>query len=285
MIRIDRSPDTPPSDPFTILEDQLYAKMQSLSAFQGLKKENMWKLLFMERRFMDNGKFAMETEEPGYLQAMMKGYLFMLNTLGQPLTPEFYEQMHDQVVDGLKTKEYQNGVPKGYRKYEDGGEAFGLHCPETASEKGLNELYARWKSYCFSDETNDECKFLQAVMKSPPIFTEGTTRYLLQLKPIRPETCKKIIQFYQKTYQIAPKNDENEKLRAIVRICQDKEDTHVFIDGNVRNAGILLINKLLLEQGLSPTALYDVNCLDGLSEDELIERIKEGQAFVRSLMS
>lgn len=84
-------------------------------------------------------------------------------------------------------------------------------------------------------------------------------------------------------YHLAPKTTEDEKLHAIARLCQDLDQLHVFVDGNIRTTGILLLNKLLIENGLSPSVMHDVNQLDCLSEDELVTIIKEGQEFFQRL--
>jgi hypothetical protein len=56
------------------------------------------------------------------------------------------------------------------------------------------------------------------------------------------------------------------------------ERAHLFDDGNARTIGLLVVNKLLLENGLRPAMMEDPNRFDGFSTDELVAEIKQGQA-------
>jgi Fic/DOC family len=76
---------------------------------------------------------------------------------------------------------------------------------------------------------------------------------------------------------------ETEKLSAIARCCQTLEQIHPFEDGNARTFGILLVNRLLLKEGLNPAIIEDPNRFDGYSNAELIEEIRSGQAAFENL--
>lgn len=71
--------------------------------------------------------------------------------------------------------------------------------------------------------------------------------------------------------------DAGLKLQAIAMCCQDLEQLHPFPDGNARTIGVLVLNKLLLEQGLPPAALEDANRLDAFSVAEVVQEIRTGQ--------
>lgn len=105
----------------------------------------VWKLLFMERKFLMQGKLYYEQEEPGYLEGNEKGYFLMLETLSSPLSPELYVQLHDACVENLEV----NGekIPTGFRTHQDGGEAFYLISGETMSLDGCQELIERYNTY------------------------------------------------------------------------------------------------------------------------------------------
>ena len=75
----------------------------------------------------------------------------------------------------------------------------------------------------------------------------------------------------------AAAGDAGLKLRAIAACCQDLEQLHPFPDGNARTVGVLVLNKLLLEQGLPPAALEDANRLDAFSLQEVVREIEVGQ--------
>jgi hypothetical protein len=64
---------------------------------------------------------------------------------------------------------------------------------------------------------------------------------------------------------------------AIARCCQDLDQHHLFSDGNARTLGFLVMNKLLLQNGLSPVVLVDPNHIDMNSIDELVTKMRFAQ--------
>lgn len=76
-----------------------------------------------------------------------------------------------------------------------------------------------------------------------------------------------------------PKNssEENKKLEIIIRICQCLDQAHTFYDGNIRTIVFLTMNKMLVENKLSPVCMWNPNCLDVMNVKTLIGKIKEGQ--------
>src|SRR4029077_16513214 len=66
----------------------------------------------------------------------------------------------------------------------------------------------------------------------------------------------------------------DEKLRVIVKYIYQFEHLHPFSDANLRTFGILLLNRLLLQNGFPPVAFYDPNCIDGYSMEQLLTEIK-----------
>lgn len=240
----------------------------------------------MERDRIDQGCFSYEREEPGYLQGILEGYLYMLQTLDDPLTADLYERLHDTGVRGVSTASLSEGIPTGFRLWRDGKEAFQLQLNNTLSPRGYQELIHRYKTYRFIDgDTSNEHFILKEAMENPSktIDLSGNFPSFIKLRPMRPETCRLFVDYCISIYQQAPKHSDNQKLHAIARLCQDLDQLHVFVDGNIRTSGILLLNRLLIENQLSPCVLRDVNQLDCLSEDEIIELILEGQQFFRSL--
>ncbi|MBX7067237.1 MAG: hypothetical protein K1X28_08405 [Parachlamydiales bacterium] len=290
------------------LETKIFDILKKLPAFQGIEKADVYRLVFMERDRLTDGKFAYENEEPGYLAGALNGYLFMLETLDEELTPELLVKMHDASVAGVSTRDLPGGIPLGYRKYEDGGEAFGLSqfgpLP-TLTEKGYRELMDRWEKYCYADkETGDVHYFLQESMENPKYTIGNQSRNpkiktpfafnespCIKLKPTRPQTCRVDIEQFIKFYNAAPKATGLEIKRAIGRLCQDMDQRHTYVDGNIRNAGIFLLNRELLRRKMSPCVMRDVNQLDCLHLDQEIEEegpgivqaIEEGQMFFKNL--
>ncbi len=274
------------------LEDKIYQLILNTPFFQpifeGIDKTRYWKLVFMERDELVHGKYYYEELEPGYLQGIYKGYYLMLQTIFTPLEAILYKQLHDTCSKSVCSKEESEGIPLGFRKISDGAEAFGLIPGYTVSEKGVEELKIRRKSYVIiEEETKDVIFPLKIAIEDPDktiiqSIIKGTPPYLCQ-KPTREETCKFNVNFLIDLYEKAPKETPEQKLHAIARLCQDLDQFHFFVDGNIRTTGILVMNKLLIENGLSPTVMKDVNQLDCLSEEEIVSLILEGQEFFQSL--
>lgn len=258
---------------------ELYSKIDSKNVFQ---------ILFMERAKLPTGKLAIDEIEPGYYRGILKGYLCMLETLNLPLDAKLYEQIHDATSEGVFSPEEESLIPMGFRRYEDGMEGFYLIKDFTVSEKGLEELTSRWQTYKYSDEeTGDDFYFLKEAMINPRItIKEALDSELppkITLRPTRPQTAAINVEKCIEMYEKMPKSTEDEKLCAIARLCQDLDQLHVFVDGNIRTTGILLLNRLLIQNGLRPCALKDVNQLDCLSNDEIVALIREGQEFFASI--
>ena len=77
--------------------------------------------------------------------------------------------------------------------------------------------------------------------------------------------------------RVGEDSEERAKIRVIVRCCQDLEQNHVFRDGNCRTLGFIILNKLLLQNGLNPCIMKNPNRFDGFSEEELIQEVIDGQ--------
>jgi prophage maintenance system killer protein len=67
------------------------------------------------------------------------------------------------------------------------------------------------------------------------------------------------------------------ELKAIARCVQRLAQVHLFWDGNARTNGFLVLNKLLLERGLSPAMIEDPNDFDIFPVEELVNSIQIGQ--------
>lgn len=246
-----------------------------------IKKEDIWKLLFMERKRISIGKSAYEEEEPGYISSMIKGYLFMLQSMEKKFNSVLYEQLHDECIRNVTTQQEPDGIPLGFRKYTDGGEAFDLKLGETVSKEGVKELLNRRITYRYTDEIGDSIFPLKTTLANhSTIFKD----LYMKLKPTHPQTCKANTDFAISLYEKADKSTEEKTLLAIVRLCQDLDQFHVFVDGNIRTIGILVLNRLLIQNQLTPAVLSDVNAFDCLSEKELISCICEGQRFFLGLL-
>ncbi len=259
----------------------------SLDIFQQIPPNKLHCLFIDAKRWEEAFKnpLLFDVKEPGYLEGMYAGYLHMLQTMDKPLTSGLYREFHDLVSKGTYSNE-QDEIPSGFRTHKDGIEAFQVIIGDTLSQEGYDELLERFNTYQFSDsETGDVHYFLKEAMFDPrkTIDFSGERLSFIRLKPTRPETAAANVAACIRIFQEKPKETEEQKLLAIAGLCQDLDQLHVFVDGNIRTAGILLLNRLLIEEGLTPCCLTDPNCLDGLSRAQLVEKIREGQENFLSL--
>lgn len=76
----------------------------------------------------------------------------------------------------------------------------------------------------------------------------------------------------------------DDKLVAIVSCVQDLEQIHPFLDGNCRVFCMLVLNRLLLQNGFLPVILPDPNCFDGNSVKQLVTIVKQGMLATQTLI-
>jgi hypothetical protein len=264
----------------------LFLKEAYPHIYGSLEKEDLYKLIFMERKDHEKGRFGFDSEETNYYYCMLNAYEFMLKTLDSPLSVDLYQALHDVCCYDIRTLDSPGGIPMGYRVIADGAEAFQVIKGSTLSEAGYNELVDKYKNTTciFEDQTYFPFKG-SLINPAHTIDLTGKELSFIKVKPIRLATAKFYVQFALDRFEKAPKTTDDEKLFAIAALCQDLDQFHVFVDGNIRTTGILVLNKMLISLKLSPSVLNDVNVLDCLSVLEIVEKIKEGQSFFQALIS
>lgn len=79
--------------------------------------------------------------------------------------------------------------------------------------------------------------------------------------------------------------DPIDKIRLLVgRLCQPKEVLHVHNDTNIRSTIILLLNTLLMNEGLPPAIFADPNRFDFHSVDECVQMVIDGMNLTLKLI-
>ncbi|RJG07009.1 Fic family protein [Noviherbaspirillum cavernae] len=74
----------------------------------------------------------------------------------------------------------------------------------------------------------------------------------------------------------------DKRIYAAIDLCQKLERLHPFMDGNCRTFGILLLNRLLVQQGQNLTMLDNPNKLDGYARGEIFDLVKQGQQWIKN---
>lgn len=307
------------------LQKQIVFKLSQINPtlFSHINTQNFYHLTQMERKYVEEGKFAYEAIEPGYYQGVLKGWSVMLESVlsEEEVTPDLILKLHDHCVDGLITEDYPYGVPKGFRTFQDGGEAFYLEKGQTVSKEGFEELLDSYKNQQYVDEVGDIVYLYKGVMFHP----EST----IQLDPNQGQ-CRRLSEKYKfklmnnrelnfvdemntlAETNIDPReqisspmiklkpvrtvflriviqklidqfNTSSKSLEDIVRLIQSLDQVHPFVDGNIRTFGILLLNMLLITHAELPCVMDDVNRFDCLSTNELVNYIREGQSYFQNI--
>jgi hypothetical protein len=96
-----------------------------------------------------------------------------------------------------------------------------------------------------------------------------------------PELLEGIVTSYNEEIKRAQTSDE--KLRVIVKHVQDIEQLHPFQDGNLRTC-ILLLQRLLIQNGFLPVMLEEPNIFDAYDLDTLIEEVKIGMQNTQTIL-
>ncbi len=261
------------------------------------------------RTFEDMEKPTIEGGEGeiGYKKGLENGLDFFISHIKDPLSKEWFIGIHDALTAGITTDDNSEGIPTGFRTKEDGKEAMGLIWGETYSDLGISELAEKKKcdnerylmfesqfehldnenyhGFCASKKYGDS----QNIMGNIKTKAMSDTVKLLTSHTLSPLQANRFFTFLLFNYynDINPiKNselDEVSTVKAIAIFCQDLDQLHLFVDGNIRSIGIFLLNKLLYDQGLEPSCMKDVNALDCLSIDEITNLIVEGQEEFKKL--
>lgn len=269
-------------------EDLAHAAMAGQPALARFPKDQVWRLLLDGKHHEGRGKYGFENER-GYMGAMTRAFAQMLGTVGQPLTPAMYEQLHQTAVGGVLDR-HGGAMDPNYRQDPHTGAGFGLDM-ENWSPAGHAEMVLKHRG-----RPNDPVGSMMVqhpdkmIKRSPDGQTVNKGQaFLVRGMRSRDQAlalAQDVIDRYQGAIAAAnlpghaPTADD-EKLTAIAQICQDLDQMHLFADGNIRTVVFLVLNKLLLEQGFLPVIMDEPNVFDGKSIAELKTFIAQGQRAYR----
>jgi hypothetical protein len=281
--------------------------------FHGMPASEMWKVC-MDREYQtktdpekrmpfyesafDRGHNA----EPGYMHGMVDALTNdVCANLGKRMSAQDVEDLHDKAVGQIN----EERMGRGYR---DGLVAsYGVN---KFSKDGIEQLDKRLGGYTgkilspaerfrLMGKSHDE-KFQmlkamnrqeQSENKPAGMQTWGFMNRDGDYKAyFWPKDRAQSMQTTQKTLdayydEVAKATTARDKMRAIVRCCQTLHQLHVFRDGNARTMEMLLLNRLLMEQGMWPTILEDPKAFKGLTVDELVDEVEQGQLLFKIVRS
>ena len=248
---------------------------QDVPAFSGFPRGELWRLTINGQEQAEGGRWAREDKEQGYRSGMTAATLRMVDSCawGRPATAGLVEAFHRDVC--------ANALRAGFgSEHEDFQEALVL-------KPGFRD----------GEETNYEGPLssfspagaarLRGKIEAGDDWFEGFTvkpgKAEISLRSASRAECRQRTQeLLDRCYDgIRKAGNDDDKLRAIATCCQDLLQSHVFGDGNLRTVKVLL-NKLLLDAGLSPAIMHRPENIDGLGIDELVTQIKKGQMAFQS---
>ncbi len=265
-------------DCIKILEDE-----QLISRDQIIEK------IIINKEFKDVKNAHPYKGETGYMQNMLTALKYMLDNLGKPIDKNEYTELHNRAVNGVNGM-FSNKL--GIRKDNMHG-AFGLNLNVNCSKEGIKEFYEKNTSEWISDRLVAHNSSSEDIKKIGDIKNKTNRNVMFSANMFNDgdKICNIVFDEYYKMMECLKrtgtfpgcKNEdaslEDKKLEIIARICQNLDQMHLFEDGNIRTIGFLLLNKLLIENDLSPTIMTDPNVLDFKSIKEIIDEIKKGQVY------
>jgi hypothetical protein len=259
---------------------RLSAKLEENEQFHGFNGRDV------ERFFRtDVSKWDLEQINRGSLSGLHRGLEYVLDTLPgkpnhAPLSGDYVEELHRRSTENT----FGVSLLVGLKRDFGGDEEFEIW--ETMSRTpthlraGVAELPLAKTSV-----TEDGLQQLRDNQERLGyVLVEVGDEYRLKFSESTPELSKEkagvILQTYQR--EIGEAQDDEAKLKAIGRAIQDLYCSHVFEDGNTRTS-IMLMNRMLLENDLSPSILGETRPMAKCSLDEFVEHIKQGQETFREL--
>jgi hypothetical protein len=267
----------------------LQQTIQDSGTFKGVSPQDSWRLFATGQR-QDDGvdKWELEHRGEGSFGAMQRAFTLMLSTHqdGLRLTPDLVEQFHREgsegtYLSGMLSLSYKQGMseeeqseyrelgrtPPGFRSRETN---LTLHLDTETTPAGRQELLAlRETDPWFAAMNNGEIpgEFGISYASKTPEETKARTRDILTR--------------YEMDIQGA--ESEDDKLAVIGRAVQDLYRSHVFEDGNTRTTVFTVMNRMLLDNGLSPAILHEPKAAAGFSGPEFVQHIREGQERFQGL--
>ncbi len=269
---------------------------------EGFPPSENWRL-FIDGYRQAEGKWAFDSgagAEKGFYSAMQGSWDRMMDTLGEPLSTKEVLKIHDYCVGRGEGQQEVEGVviDSDYRRSKaDFGLASINQEPDlgNVTKEGAKEFIQALMSdspppvaMAYSDPEKGLIDFVPDKNRS---LDENADDFMQALESsvgagarlIANGDAKEYTKAYIKEYnkEIKHAQTDDEKMLAIAKCVASIERLHPFHDGNCRTM-VILTNKLLLQNNLSPTILKNPNQIDMFSTGELVDEIKKGQKVFQS---
>lgn len=275
----------------------LWDTLKTLPRFDNLKEDQVLRLV------VDNVQHTTglhnAVNEVGYMAGMLRAYQEMLKESSIRLSVNSLQALYNTAVfntsregvfrntidDGLQlaallAPDYQAFLPKGFdikdSQYSLTVEDVAKNQHGNASSAGINEL--------LSEMQLGKHPLLQLTdyklnsQGQPIVDSNGKVATLMLKKHKSIKTLENYVDTLIKRYHAEIKGaNEADKLTAIAKLCRGLAILKLFPQHDKTIIGVLLLNKLLLQNGLPPTILENVEHLVAFSIQEIVTKIQEGQ--------
>ena len=255
--------------------------------FSKFPKKFMWKLC-IDRKDHYRGKYAYDDTDIGYIDGSLNGIEYIRQSINKPLNNNYVYELHTICVKDVVTSTGKTYTIFGPRENRHIFYNFNINkCTSLAKKEWYLDSLIFDKVSCPDKLLTKE----EALKKYLSYYNPNSKRRISRVgwqpedQPHK-ERIKYAIQklnnatekYYKEIYEAY--NDED-KLKAIVKLIRFFEICHCFNDGNQRTNNIILI-KLLIENGFYPCILQRPEMFAGyLGISEMVEEVIEGiQYFI-----
>lgn len=233
--------------------------------------------LYIDRDRQHLGRLCFDRLEPGYAAAMESALETVRETIGQRLDADLYQTLHDKAANNvIRLNRKGTTIPQGLG---EGDSVYGLRMQQVTPEAKQEWLRERliWENERNSGQcTTHFLSVLENGQLVAPNIEHGEPKEILKTR------LNEILSTYYRSMRSM--HSELGKKRVIARTCRALEISHFFNDANQRTVVFLVLNKLLIDEGLTPTIVADPYVFDGyMSADQLVSEINQGQAFFQQL--
>lgn len=277
--------------------------VQNITKIHKIGTKNMYRLVVDgDLHKKEEGWRAYALREPNCLTALLGALTFGLSDLDKPLSVDMIKEIHR-----IATTDVQR-MPISPGEFRENPTAIPLIADSNMNQKGLGALYkkitendnqynsciaveSKWYLRAATSQedfyerlsklkTSQSESEIWSILSADKLEKKGyyrppEARFIPQLMNDAVESCNKAI--------AAAKSDD-EKLTVIATHIQMIEQLHPFPDANLRTC-VVLLQRLLIQNGFLPTMLNDPNQFDAYDVDTLVKEIKVGMDRTQQLIA
>ncbi|HEX4045404.1 MAG TPA: hypothetical protein VHZ76_07060 [Gammaproteobacteria bacterium] len=255
-------------------------------------RKDLWRLFIDGKDQEANNPLIYDEKEPGYFVSTHECLFFMNRSLNTRLSPELLVHLHQIAMQGMVDEEGHSIKSDFSCKDNPIKNYFPLDAVNT-TQAGLEERYknhylevTNWSfnvpdifgNGCGIEKYTDPSRSTELCMK---LWENIQNKHIRLFCNTYLENASRIIEklnfFINNYYDEIKEADEDSRkiIVTIAKFCINLNVTHIFSDGNIRLANIIL-QKLLLENKLPTAILHNPNYLDGYSAEEMADEIELG---------